>query len=89
MDIKQSKKGFGNFDFNIIGNLIMVVIGVVILFSIVTATFPLLVSSGSALNSTGFPLGSLFKSANSAGWYLLAAAVILVLVKVLMPKSNK
>jgi uncharacterized membrane protein HdeD (DUF308 family) len=88
MDIKQSKKAIGNFDFDIVGNIIMVVIGVVILFSILTATFPLLVSSGSALNTTGFPLGSLFKSADSAGWYLLAAGVILVLVRVLMPKDK-
>jgi hypothetical protein len=88
MDIKQSKKAIGNFDFDIIGNIIMVVIGVVILFSIVTAVFPTLVSSGEGLSNASFPLGNLFATASSAGWYLLAAGVVLVLVRVLMPKGK-
>lgn len=89
MDMRQNKRGFGKFNFDMIGNVILVIIGVVILFSILASVFPTVVSAGASLNSTGFPLATLFAKSSAAGWYLLAAAVILVLVKVLLPSGKK
>jgi uncharacterized membrane protein HdeD (DUF308 family) len=88
MDIKQDKKAIGNFSFDVIGNVILAVIGVVILFSVVTSLFPTLVASGQALNLSGFPLATLFATSSSAGWYLLAAGIILVIIKVLLPTDK-
>ena len=84
-----NKKAMGKFDFDTIGNVILAVIGVVILFSVIASLFPTLVASGLSLNGTGFPLASLFAKSSSAGWYLLSAGVILVIIKVVMPSGSK
>ena len=54
------------------------IIMIVVLFKVLANLFPTLTASGDALNSAGFPLGSLFVS-GGAVWYILAAAVILLL----------
>jgi uncharacterized membrane protein HdeD (DUF308 family) len=89
MNLKQDKRAIGKFNFDTIGNVILMVVGVVILFSVVASLFPTLVASGTQLNTSGFPLASLFENAGAAGWYLLAAGIILVIVKVVMPSGNK
>lgn len=54
------------------------IIMIVVLFSILASLFPTLTSAGATLNAAGFPLGSLFVS-GGAVWFILAAAVILLL----------
>ena len=86
----QGKKGEVNsskiIDYTLVA--ILGIIGVVILFQALAALFPTLVSSGQTLNSSHFPLASLFASASSAGWYILAAFVIVAVVSMLNMKKK-
>lgn len=77
----------GNINASTIEQYITVIILVVILFLIIAALFPTLTSAGSTLNASGFPLGSLFVSGGAA-WYILAAGVVILLIKSLFKKGK-
>jgi uncharacterized membrane protein len=66
---------------------ILVAILTVVLFQIVANLFPSLTSAGDTLNASGFPLGDLFAS-NGAIWYILAAGLIILVVRSFMQKSK-
>ena len=83
--MKLAKRG--NISTDTISKYILVIILVVILFQILAALFPTAVTAGTALNTSGFPLASLFVS-GGAGWYILAAGVIILLVNSFL-KSTK
>jgi hypothetical protein len=85
----MDKKAIGKFSFDSITNIMLVVVGVVVLFQVVASLFPTLVTSGETLSNSSFPLGSLFATAGSAGWYLLAIGVILVIIKAVLPSGKK
>ena len=67
---------------------IIAVIGIVILFKVLAALYPTLVASGVALNTSGFPLGSLF-TAGGAAWYILSAFAIVAVIGLLLGKKDK
>ena len=65
---------------NTVTTWIAVIIGIVVLFQVLASLFPTLLAAGDSLNASGFPLGSLFAT-GGAIWYILAAAVIYLLVR--------
>lgn len=85
----QNKKGSLSsskvIDYTIVA--IIGVIGIVILFQTLASLFPTLVESGEALNDSGFPLGELFTT-GGAGWYILAAFVIVAVIGLLAMKKK-
>lgn len=68
--------------------VIVGIIGVVILFQVVAALFPTLTAAGDTLNTSGFPLGELFVT-GGAIWYVFAAVIIVVVIKLLSDKMSK
>ena len=80
-----AKHGFstGTIETWIVGFVLLIV-----LFNIVSGFFPDLTTAGNTLNSSGFPLASLFTS-GGAGWYILAMALILLVFKMLSPGKRK
>lgn len=77
----------GNISPQVIEGYITVIILVVVLFLIIAALFPTLTSAGTSLNASGFPLGSMFVQGGAA-WYILAAGVVILLIKSLFKKSK-
>lgn len=67
----------------LVEGVIILVIGLVIIFQVVANLFPTLVSAGNTLNASGIPLGSLFAGSNATLWFILAAALIILSVKML------
>jgi len=75
----MANKG-GKISENTITTWIIAIILIVVLFNVMATLFPELTTAGTTLNSSGFPLGSLFVS-GGAIWYILAIAVIVLLFK--------
>ena len=67
---------------------ILVFIMIVVLFQVVATLFPEAQSAGDTLNSSGMPLGGLFAT-GGAVWYILAGAIIFLVVRSFMNKSEK
>lgn len=84
----QNKKGLNSAG---IGNYamiaIMAVIGIVVLLQVLAALFPTLITAGTTLNSSGFPLGNLFVR-GGAVWYILAAFAIIAVVSMISGKKK-
>jgi hypothetical protein len=78
----------GNLTEGSIEKYIYIIILVIILFQVLAVMYPLGTTAGAALNSSGFPLGSFFVSGGVI-WLLLAAAVVILLVRSFMSKSKK
>jgi hypothetical protein len=62
------------------------IIGLVVLLLVVAALWTPLSGAGNTLNTSGFPLGSLFVS-TGAIWYILAAGVIYAVIRAVGAKK--
>jgi hypothetical protein len=65
---------------------ILAFIGLVVLFKIVANLFPVATGAANELNSSGFPLASLF-TAHGAIWYVVAAAIFFLIYKTISSKK--
>lgn len=71
-----------------VDKMITVFIGAIILFQVLALLYPLGTSAGDTLNNSGFPLGSFFTSGGII-WLVLAAGVVLLLIKQFRTHSGK
>lgn len=67
---------------------ILVFIMIVVLFQIIATLFPEAQTAGDTLNESGMPLGGLFAT-GGAVWFIIAGAIIFLVVRSFMNKSKK
>lgn len=84
MNMKASKKA--SINSATVTTWVAVIIGVVVLFQVIAALFPTLLTAGNTLNESGFPLGSLFVT-GGAIWYVMAAGLIYLIFRAFASKK--
>jgi hypothetical protein len=86
--MKMAKKGMAMNIEKTITAWVIAIIGLILIFQLIAGFFPSLTTAGTTLNSSGFPFASFFVSGGVA-WYLLGAALILLVVKMFIGNKQR
>lgn len=71
-----------------ISKLIGAIVGIIVLVTVVAALYPTGTTAGTTLNTSGFPLATLF-TAGGAVWVIIAAAMVLGVLAAVWVKYKK